>query len=40
MGLVEKNKVRLPKAGHKEAGVARYHSYNQFVIGVSDGDQP
>jgi dTDP-4-amino-4,6-dideoxygalactose transaminase len=38
-GLVEKYGVRLPKAVYKDAGVAHYHIYNQFVIGVSDRDQ-
>ena len=38
-GLVEKCSVRLPNAVYKEAGVAHYHIYNQFVIGVSDRDQ-
>jgi dTDP-4-amino-4,6-dideoxygalactose transaminase len=38
-GLAEEKKVRLPKAVYKEAGVAHYHIYNQFVIGVSVRDQ-
>jgi dTDP-4-amino-4,6-dideoxygalactose transaminase len=38
-GLVDEKKVRLPKAVYKEAGIAHYHIYNQFVIGVSDRDQ-
>jgi len=37
--LVDEKKVRLPKAVYKEAGLAHYHIYNQFVIGVSDRDQ-
>jgi dTDP-4-amino-4,6-dideoxygalactose transaminase len=38
-GVAEEKKVRLPKAVYKEAGVAHYHIYNQFVIGVSERDQ-
>lgn len=38
-GLVDEKKVRLPKAVYKEAGIAHYHIYNQFVIGVSNRDQ-
>jgi dTDP-4-amino-4,6-dideoxygalactose transaminase len=38
-GLADEKKVRLPKAVYKEAGVAHYHIYNQFVIGVSERDQ-
>jgi dTDP-4-amino-4,6-dideoxygalactose transaminase len=38
-GLLEEKKVRLPKAVYKEAGVAHYHIYNQFVIGVPDRDR-
>ena len=38
-GLVDEKKIRLPKAVYKEAGIAHYHIYNQFVIGVSDRDQ-
>jgi dTDP-4-amino-4,6-dideoxygalactose transaminase len=38
-GLAEEKTVRLPKAVYKEAGVAHYHIYNQFVIGVSERDQ-
>jgi dTDP-4-amino-4,6-dideoxygalactose transaminase len=38
-GLVEENKVRLPKAVYKETGITHYHIYNQFVIGVSNRDQ-
>ncbi len=38
-GLVEQGRVRLPKAVYKDAGVAHYHIYNQFVIGVSNRDQ-
>jgi dTDP-4-amino-4,6-dideoxygalactose transaminase len=38
-GLVDEKKVRLPKAVYKEAGLAHYHIYNQFVIGVSERDQ-
>ena len=37
-GLVDEKKVRLPKAVYKESGVAHYHIYNQFVIGVPDRD--
>jgi len=37
-GLVDEKKVRLPKAVYKEAGIAHYHIYNQFVIGVSNRD--
>jgi dTDP-4-amino-4,6-dideoxygalactose transaminase len=38
-GLADEKKVGLPKAVYKEAGVAHYHIYNQFVIGVSERDQ-
>jgi dTDP-4-amino-4,6-dideoxygalactose transaminase len=38
-GLVDEKKVRLPKAVYKAVGVAHYHIYNQFVIGVSERDQ-
>lgn len=38
-GLVEKCSVRLPRAVYKTTGLAHYHIYNQFVIGVSDRDQ-
>ena len=38
-GLVDEKKVRLPKPVYKEAGIAHYHIYNQFVIGVSNRDQ-
>jgi dTDP-4-amino-4,6-dideoxygalactose transaminase len=38
-GLADEKKVRLPKAVYKEAGVAHYHIYNQFVIGVSERDK-
>ncbi len=38
-GLVEQGRVRLPKAVYKDAGVAHYHIYNQFVIGVSNREQ-
>ena len=38
-GLVEKCNVRLPSAVYKTTGIAHYHIYNQFVIGVSDRDQ-
>jgi dTDP-4-amino-4,6-dideoxygalactose transaminase len=38
-GLVEENKVRLPKAVYKETGITHYHIYNQFVISVSNRDQ-
>ena len=38
-GLVEKCSVRLPRAVYKTTGIAHYHIYNQFVIGVSDRDQ-
>jgi dTDP-4-amino-4,6-dideoxygalactose transaminase len=38
-GLADGKKVGLPKAVYKEAGVAHYHIYNQFVIGVSERDQ-
>lgn len=38
MGLGEKD-VRLPRAVHKAKGIAHYHIYNQFVIGVSNRDQ-
>ena len=35
---MDEKKVRLPKAVYKESGVAHYHIYNQFVIGVPDRD--
>jgi dTDP-4-amino-4,6-dideoxygalactose transaminase len=38
-GRADEKKFRLPKAVYKEAGVAHYHIYNQFVIGVSDRDK-
>ena len=38
-GLVDEKKIRLPIAVYKEAGIAHYHIYNQFVIGVSNRDQ-
>lgn len=38
-GLVEQCSVRLPRAVYKATGIAHYHIYNQFVIGVSDRDQ-
>ena len=38
-GLVEKRNVKLPNAVYKTTGIAHYHIYNQFVIGVSDRDQ-
>jgi dTDP-4-amino-4,6-dideoxygalactose transaminase len=38
-GLGDDQKCRLPKAVYKQAGVAHYHIYNQFVIGVPDRDQ-
>lgn len=39
MGVVEKMNVRLPRAMYKTYGIAHYHIYNQFVIGVSNRDQ-
>ena len=39
MGSSEKCRVRLPEAVYKIPGIAHYHIYNQFVIGVSDRDQ-
>jgi dTDP-4-amino-4,6-dideoxygalactose transaminase len=38
-GLADEKKARLPKAVYKEASIAHYHIYNQFVIGVSERDQ-
>ena len=38
-GLLEKCRVQLPTAVYKTTGIAHYHIYNQFVIGVSDRDQ-
>jgi dTDP-4-amino-4,6-dideoxygalactose transaminase len=38
-GIVEGKKVRLPKAVYKQTGIAHYHIYNQFVIGVPDRDK-
>lgn len=38
-GSVEKHSVKLPNAAYKTSGIAHYHIYNQFVIGVSDRDQ-
>ena len=37
-GLVDKTRVKLPKAVYSESGSAHYHIYNQFVIRVRDRD--
>jgi dTDP-4-amino-4,6-dideoxygalactose transaminase len=38
-GLADEKKIRLPKAVYKGKGVAHYHIYNQFVIGLAERDQ-